>query len=372
VDDEKIKRKSPYGSRFIRFLIKIGSSTPLPPAERRKRIPAVAALLVSLFAVTSFSPYHILKGHYHIALGDFIGIVVFSSTLLYIRSRQEAGAAYFFVCFSYFVFFVITTVLGRREVSYFLWAFVFPPMAFSILGEKKGMIASMLFFFVSLFLMVAPEGMVLYSPYSRFVIFRYTVIYLILTFIVYYYEVSQQQLLRHIENEKRRYEIESKHDPLTITRLLNRRGALEQFEKELDRQLRLGRPFTFILGDIDDFKKLNDTYGHDAGDYVLKTVAQIMQNQVRGIDCPVRWGGEEFLIMLIETELEGGKSVAERIRKKIESTDFVYKGTKLTVTMTFGMSQWAGPDDDIDTCIMRADKALYRGKESGKNKVVVS
>jgi diguanylate cyclase (GGDEF)-like protein len=143
-------------------------------------------------------------------------------------------------------------------------------------------------------------------------------------------------------------------------------------EDEKERYLRKGKMFAVILSDIDNFKRLNDTFGHDAGDYVLKMIARLMKDQVRGIDCPSRWGGEEFLIMLVETELDGGQRVAERIRKKVENTIFKYKDTRLPVTMTFGLSVFQNTDDSIDACIKRADNALYEGKGQGKNMVVTA
>ena len=101
-------------------------------------------------------------------------------------------------------------------------------------------------------------------------------------------------------------------------------------------------------------------------------IARLFSDQVRGIDCPSRWGGEEFLIMLVETDLEGGKKVAERIRKRIENTVFKYKDRKIPVTMTFGLSMYQGIGDNIEACIKRADNALYEGKSQGGNWVVTA
>lgn len=124
--------------------------------------------------------------------------------------------------------------------------------------------------------------------------------------------------------------------------------------------------------DIDNFKDVNDKYGHDSGDYVLVTLAKLMKDMVRGIDFTARWGGEEFLIMLVETDLDDGQNVAERIRRKIEGTKFEYKDVTIPITMTFGLSVYKGASDDIEACIKRADQALYKGKYQGKNKVVAS
>lgn len=218
--------------------------------------------------------------------------------------------------------------------------------------------------------MMAPERMMVSKPYSSYVVARYGIIYIIITLATYYYESSQQVLINYIQEEKDKYERASKLDPLTG--LFNRREMMARMMNEWERQLRKGNPFAVIISDIDNFKLINDTYGHDSGDYVLKMIALIMKDQVRGIDSPSRWGGEEFLLMLVETDLDGGKNVAERIRKYIENTAFIHKGTKILVTMTFGLSIYQGDDDNIESCIKRADQALYEGKKQGKNRVVTA
>lgn len=226
------------------------------------------------------------------------------------------------------------------------------------------------FFCLSLILMTLPETVLPSPPYSTHIVARYSVIYVVLTLSVYYYETSHQMLIRYIQREKDRFESASKRDPLTG--LANRRDISERMENERERQARSGRPFALILGDIDNFKQLNDTHGHDCGDDVLKRVAGLMKNQVRGIDCPSRWGGEEFLILLVESDREGAYTVAGRIREKIQNTDFTFKKEKMAVTMTFGLSVFNGGDDTVEKCIKRADQALYDGKHQGKNRVVVA
>jgi len=356
------------GSRFIRILMKIGSSFELDQEERRKRISAVSVLLMIMISVSFFSVYHFYNRHYFIVGFDLVAFFVALLVLLYIRRRKKAPIAYWVIGISCVLFFGGTTFLGRTEISLFLWAFLLPVICFSVMGNRKGLVIALVFFCINLFLMTAPELMLNSAPYSPYIIVRFSIIYLMLTFIIYYYESSQQILIRCIQQERDKFENASKHD--LLTGLSNRRDIIEKMEKERERHLRRGKPFTVILGDIDNFKNLNDKFGHDAGDYVLKTIGRILKNQVRGIDCPSRWGGEEFLIMLVETDIEGGQRVAERIRRKIENTKFKYRKTELPVTMTFGLGIYQSTDDNIDVCIKRADEALYEGKHQGKNRVV--
>ncbi|MCK9182943.1 MAG: diguanylate cyclase [Fibrobacteraceae bacterium] len=162
-------------------------------------------------------------------------------------------------------------------------------------------------------------------------------------------------------------EIISRTDELTG--LPNRRDIREKISYEIYRAERSKKAFSFVFIDIDKFKDFNDTYGHVCGDLVLQTVSRVMRQQLRKQDIVARWGGEEFLTMLPETDLAGALQVAERFRKKIEETEISFSNCKIHVTITLGVSLYdarLGMDRSIDL----ADRALYKGKQSGRNKVV--
>jgi diguanylate cyclase (GGDEF)-like protein len=158
-------------------------------------------------------------------------------------------------------------------------------------------------------------------------------------------------------------------DPLT--RLANRRRMRDLLEVERVRFQRNQKPFTVIIADVDDFKKINDHQGHDCGDHVLMHVANIMRSVVRAQDCIARWGGEEFLFLLPDTDLNGAGIVAEKVRSAVEKSDITFLGKPLHVTMTFGVAMHSG-GAKVDECVRLADAALYTGKSAGKNRVVVS
>ena len=165
----------------------------------------------------------------------------------------------------------------------------------------------------------------------------------------------------------RKLELISRSDPLT--ELLNRRGFLERVTYEIHRYERSGKAFSIVIADIDNFKSFNDSYGHDCGDFILKTIAKIVRKTLRKQDSIGRWGGDEFIFLLPETPIEGAIVVAEKLKKKISEFHFSYKRNKLFVTMSFGAST-IDKSLDIDICIKKADEALYRAKKSEKNKVV--
>lgn len=156
-------------------------------------------------------------------------------------------------------------------------------------------------------------------------------------------------------------------DPLTG--LSNRREFIANFEAEASRFRRYGHEFSIVLGDIDHFKHINDTCGHDSGDMVLKRIAEIMTTSLREQDSIGRWGGEEFIILMPETDIDGGIISTEKIRKKIAGETFIIDDKEVHLTMSFGVSVF-GRDIKLDEIVRIADKRLYKAKADGRNRVV--
>jgi len=150
-----------------------------------------------------------------------------------------------------------------------------------------------------------------------------------------------------------------------LTGLFNRKAFNDLLARELAAVKRDDHPLSLVMVDLDHFKNVNDTYGHDAGDVVLKDLADIMRTVSRPRDLPCRWGGEEFAWLLPETTLEHASLAADRLRHAIESHSFAAVGT---LTASFGVAV-VGGDDDADTLCKRADQALYRAKDGGRNRV---
>jgi len=157
-----------------------------------------------------------------------------------------------------------------------------------------------------------------------------------------------------------------------LTQIYNRRYALELAEREIERARRYQRPLAMILADIDHFKRVNDTYGHLAGDAVLYEVAQRCRRRLRDFDVLGRYGGEEFLVVLPETEAEEAMAVAERLRRAIGEAAFEINGnTLIHITLSFGVVSWSEDHPDLNQWLMQVDEALYRAKESGRNRAVL-
>lgn len=154
-------------------------------------------------------------------------------------------------------------------------------------------------------------------------------------------------------------------DPLT--NLLNRRSMENHLNHVMEQARRTGEQFSIIMADIDDFKLVNDTYGHDFGDKVLIAVSKTILSEMRNGDYLCRWGGEEFLL-LIHTTGDGSAKTAERIRKSISELRIVNAEYEIGITMTFGISSYI-PGFSMNKLIQLADENLYKGKKNGKNQV---
>jgi diguanylate cyclase (GGDEF)-like protein len=190
------------------------------------------------------------------------------------------------------------------------------------------------------------------------------------------YTLTRQSQLLSVQVEERTAELEMMNKKLLtlstiddLTGLRNRRDYRANALQESSRFERGGMPFCILLIDIDYFKKVNDINGHACGDKVLIQTGQLMSSLIRQQDLLARWGGEEFIMMIVETRIEQGQQIAEKIRLAIEKNIVEFRGQDICVSVTIGVSQIL-PEEKLDDCINRADKNLYLGKEDGRNKVI--
>lgn len=154
-----------------------------------------------------------------------------------------------------------------------------------------------------------------------------------------------------------------------LTGVLNRMSFLEKFTKEAVRARRYGGSLSILAFDLDRFKRINDTFGHHVGDQVLTTFTATVESELRGSDFLGRLGGEEFCALLVETGYEGALRFAERLRKAVEGTDVICGEHVVRVTVSVGVAEWQGTDEEIKEVLIRADRALYKAKHAGRNQV---
>ncbi|MDX1443078.1 MAG: GGDEF domain-containing protein [Gammaproteobacteria bacterium] len=237
--------------------------------------------------------------------------------------------------------------------------------------------------FVSSLFLALLNAVILNAAYlfvAQPVTFEYvvTVNYFLFTTIVlgaavsYSLERAQRQdflQARSLSDSNRELERNSRTDPLTG--LPNRRCLTEDLARLAERVRNGGGRYTVLLVDIDHFKKINDTYGHDCGDKVLQRFALTLRRYLRGADIVGRWGGEEFLVVLPNAQGPGARLAALKLNRAIRETSFTHEGKRLAITATFGVAE-GGSGTSVDEVIRRADAALYEGKRAGRDTVILN
>ena len=157
----------------------------------------------------------------------------------------------------------------------------------------------------------------------------------------------------------------------TLTGVANRLGYDQRISQEYARWKRFGNPLILIVCDVDHFKRINDDYGHAAGDKALKTIAKLLQGKIRETDYLARFGGEEFVLIMPGANQDVAKEVAEKLRDAVGSSGFHFKGEPVSITISAGVAEFK--EGDVPLAVFeRADNALYKAKEAGRNKVVVA
>ena len=154
-----------------------------------------------------------------------------------------------------------------------------------------------------------------------------------------------------------------------LTQIHNKRALFEALEKELMRARRYERDLSLLMFDIDFFKRINDQYGHLAGDHVLRELARVVQERIRREEVFARYGGEEFVILLPETPLPGAAALAENLRARVANHAFVFQGERIPVTVSIGTALLGENDKVASDLIQRADEKLYEAKRGGRNRV---
>ncbi len=154
-----------------------------------------------------------------------------------------------------------------------------------------------------------------------------------------------------------------------LTQIFNKRYFTETLERELSRARRYDRPLALMMFDIDHFKQCNDTFGHRAGDFVLRDMAEIVRDRARKVDVVARYGGEEFAVILPEIDLLGAATFAEKVRKMVEEHVFEFEGQTIPLAISIGVAELDTASANADDLIKRADAHLYKAKQGGRNRV---
>lgn len=295
-------------------------------------------------------------------------------TAFFINRNSDQRTAFFIILIESIIFTTLTTLFYGWMGGFFL--FFFELLLLIFINSELTQSAKLIFgIFLSLYLVTLYMVCNVQGPlqpiesYVREAIFAINLIQGLFSFSMlgYFFELATETAENEIIQANQRLLNMANTDP--VTSLINRRVMMNHIEDEKLKVDRGSKPFVIVMLDIDNFKQINDEYGHDGGDFVLVQLAQRISYALRKTDLVSRWGGDEFLLMLPETRLDDGKAVAEKVHDRIITTPFVYREQDIPVTITLGVSQ-CDANVGVGSCIRKADQALYFGKQAGKNQVI--
>jgi diguanylate cyclase (GGDEF)-like protein len=308
-----------------------------------------------------------LSGHHHYAISLAIFGVIFIVNLLHHKKTHEHHRfKLFFLCIAAILLLYLIASGGESNTGP-LWFYIFPSIVFYIVGLRNGIILTFLSIIFILIIFLFPQLPFVTTTYNFDFKLRFIGSFLFVAVFAYIIDFSRREARDDLVNMARLYKHAAGTDELT--QLANRRAMRENLEKEFYRYQRHGSHFSLILMDIDHFKKVNDSYGHDAGDIVLKEFAKQISGLSRKVDTVARWGGEEFLILLPDTSLVQALALAERIRIKIQENAFIYRYERISITTSAGVCS-ISQSKDLETMLKQADINLYDAKQKGRNRII--
>jgi len=325
--------------------------------KRNDRFCLAICFLGSAFAFV-FSLKSFLSGLY--VYSAWLGLIsLLAGMVIYFFVKTENRTLFqFLICLGFMVVYLFLLYTGGENDSAILWCYSYPLIVFTLVGIKRGLWVVLGVYLVSLFMLFMPDWVNLQAEYSMDTKLRFAGSMLFVSSMGYLMERSRVKAQRSSNRANMLLKTMATRDELTG--LYNRRAIRNVFERAVDTET------TLAICDVDHFKKINDQYGHDVGDLVLKQVALSIQHRLRDADVVVRWGGEEFLILLPNTHLKEGLNIIERMRYELASTSFEVKGHYLSLSISAGVVS-SSEQGTWDGMISVADQYLYKAKKSGRN-----
>ena len=327
----------------------------------------ILGMTASLLLFFSFiHTFVLIEPNKVVALIDFLGALATAFALINLKTAQKIDQAAFIGTTSLFLFFVSFVYLNQNDSFGLIWTIFFPIIALTINTTHRGLIFSLLFLMATSFISFQGIGEWQDGLWDLKSCLRLNIALSMIILIMYIHEVAMDKAQKYEQDSLSVLEKLSLNDALTG--IANRRRINNLLDNEYERAQRYQTPFSIVLFDIDHFKKINDTYGHLMGDNTLKKLSKLVNETIRKTEIVGRWGGEEFILILPETNINSGFLVAEKIRKIISKTKFKDLGDRLTCS--FGVSEYQ-QGITLDELIEQADQALYKAKENGRNMVTV-
>jgi diguanylate cyclase (GGDEF)-like protein len=331
---------------------------------RRNDLLSSALCWLGVFFLTVFG----LKSYYS-GLPDYgIGLLVFGfcTALIWVQFKltQNWRVYQTMICLGFSVLYLFLLSSGGQANTGLLWCYTYPLIVFSLLGTRLGGLLVLCVLSLSVVVLFVPDLEFVTHSYTPDLKYRFTGSILFVSAMGYLMELSRMEAQKKSDQANEVLKMMAHRDELTG--LYNRRGIKERHE--LDVYLNGERPNEMALAvcDVDYFKNINDQYGHDVGDEVLKLVARRLKSSIRETDLIGRWGGEEFIILFPNTSLEEGFQLIERVRKAMSDSRFKVADKDIKLSFSTGISS-TRYYDNWDDLIKSADRHLYKAKEAGRN-----
>ncbi|MGC8119761.1 GGDEF domain-containing protein [Marinobacter sp. VGCF2001] len=315
--------------------------------------------LVTATALTVFAGLQLLNGYPWVAAAELCasGLLFYGVRCLQTTHRLQQWIYAYLV--SLFSFFIVIMLLPEASIAAFVWVLLMPVLAYLLLGKHEGMILSLPFMLV---------GGVVYYFFLGDVGSAHRMIDLLNMILC----GGLMQVFMHMY-EVRREEAEQRLVDMAQTDALTGLANRANFQSTLARTIaeceRSATGFAFVIMDIDHFKLVNDTLGHDAGDFVLRRIARCLTERLRATDFVGRLGGEEFGLILRDAKPADAFELMDELRERIAGSEVAYGNAGIRVTASFGIAQWPDHGREAETLFCVADRCLYSGKRAGRNRV---
>jgi diguanylate cyclase (GGDEF)-like protein len=331
-------------------------------SDYRRIVMINVTLSLMILVLLGYGVFNIVTVDYKLAIAEFIAAIIAIALLVFFKLTHRIETTSMIGTGLLLSALTAVMLLDEQQTYIYVWALTMPAVSFFILGRIRGIIASLLFGVFTALLII------FYAPANggpAFELFGFINLfgpYVATSVIIGYFEVSRMDSLEEMRKINKELRILSETDKLTS--IYNRLKLDEALNQEIRKAEQSRKPLSIIMIDVDNFKVINDTYGHLMGDSVLTQTAYLLRKEVGNTKIIGRWGGEEFLIICPYTDLETAGNLARKLGKLIEV--FSFDG-KATITISLGVASYH-PGDTIETIIRRADHALYEAKNRGKNR----
>lgn len=332
-------------------------------SDNNERIFVVKLFAIIGFVTTLLMGIISVINEDYILIGTlFLSAILFASPFILKINQQITSTVVLYTLYSLMIYLVLT---GGSHGTGPIWIFIVPSVTFFIQGLKRGIFDIFMFSAMVILAFYLTKSLNIHHYQPPQLPLRVIISFIVVALLSGVYEFFRDSYSKKIIALAKKNEMLATIDPLTS--LPNRRYTIEQIKYEKRKNQRTENTMSLMLCDVDDFKKINDKYSHHIGDKALIHLAKIFSKSIREQDIVSRWGGEEFLFMLPNTNKENAKLLADKIHLNLQKSPLIIKNNEIFITISAGIAEVID-ERNIELDIQEADHLLYQAKSTGKNK----